>query len=119
MNPIRHIEFWSSNVENSVLFYESFLNILGWVRIDKNGLVCDQTKIYFREKLISLRETLGPRHICFQANDEKAIDEIASILKSRGTSILHGSGELHPGSYMVVFKDPDGYILEVSYKIKE
>jgi catechol 2,3-dioxygenase-like lactoylglutathione lyase family enzyme len=119
MNPIRHIEFWSSDVEKSVLFYESFLSMLGWARVDKNGLVCDQTKIYFCGKTIPLRETLGPRHICFRADNREDVDKIADALKSRGISILHGPGELHPGSYMVVFKDLDGYILEVSYKTKE
>ena len=116
MNPIRHIEFWSSNIERSMDFYESFLGILGWKRTDNNGLSCEGTKIYFREANIPIQNTLGPRHICFNANDPELIDQVSVSLKQKEALILHGPAELHPGNYMIVFKDPDGYILEISHK---
>lgn len=117
MNPIRHIEMWASDMKRSIAFYEPLLTLLGWQHIDANGFSCDGTKIYFRELDAQIQKTLGPRHICFQAQSNAIIDEIADLLKQQNAEILHGPAVIHEGgSYMIVFKDPDGYILEAAYK---
>lgn len=91
---------------------------IGWKQIDENGFTCDTTKIYFCEvkDLILNQKIPGPRHICFQAKNHETVDLVArlDVIKNK---ILHGPDIIHPnGSYMLVFKDPDGYILEIAYK---
>ena len=117
MNPIRHIEFWRSDLARSMEFYGQILGLLGWSRHDANGFACDGTKLYFRERKEKFEDALGPRHICFQAEDQEAVDKVAKLLEVSNVAILHGPEVLHPhGSYMLVFKDPDGYILEIACK---
>ncbi len=117
MNPIRHIEFWISDMERSMAFYGPLFALLGWDHVDANGFSCEGTKWYFRKANFPIQPTLGPRHICFQAANKDTVDKVADLLKSRDGEILHGPEIIHAGgSYMIVFKDPDGYILEVAYK---
>lgn len=118
MNPIRHIEFWVSDLVKSLDFYKELFRILEWDHVDENGFSKEGTKIYFLERkdLEPHNGVAGPRHICFQAKDQRTVDVVAKIpdISSR---ILHGPEIIHAGgSYMLVFKDPDGYILEVAYK---
>lgn len=118
MAAIRHIEFWAANLEETLAFYGEVLGKLGWLRADTNGFASEGVKIYFLEQagLMSGARVSGPRHICFTAAGKERVDAIAqlSAVKPR---ILHGPGELHQGgSYMLVFTDPDGYIVEVAYK---
>jgi catechol 2,3-dioxygenase-like lactoylglutathione lyase family enzyme len=115
MPGIRHIEFWVSNLRKSLDFYKKLFAILGWEHVDENGFSGDGVKIYFLEmKGVAINKTLGPRHICFQAKDQSVVDEVGKNFQANS---LHGPAVLHPnGSYMTVFTDPDGYILEVAHK---
>lgn len=118
MSPIRHIEFWVSNMDTSLSFYKKMFSVIGWEQIDENGFVCDGTKIYFYEMkdLVFNQKVPGPRHICFQVKDVEMVDRVSKLGVVK-TQILHGPDVIHSnGSYMLVFKDPDGYILEVAYK---
>jgi catechol 2,3-dioxygenase-like lactoylglutathione lyase family enzyme len=115
---IRHIEFWVSDLKNSLEFYKELFSHIDWKQVDENGFSCNGTKIYFCEMkdLIKDNKVVGPRHICFEVKSKEAVDIVSKlpIIKNR---ILHGPDVLHKnGSYMLVFKDPDGYILEVAYK---
>jgi len=120
MAGIRHIEFWVSNMERSLAFYEPLFAALGWKRADANGFKWEGLKIYFHEVAapagVAEGKSFGPRHLCFGAESRSAVDLIAKHLQLSAVDILHGPAELHPGHYMVVFKDPDGYILEVTFK---
>ncbi len=118
MNPIRHIEFWVSDLKLSLEFYKELFLAIGWSHVDENGFSKDGVKIYFYEKQDLTRdiEVPGPRHICFQVENKDIVDLVSNLSKVKDL-VLHGPGILHPnGSYMLVFKDPDGYILEVAYK---
>jgi len=119
MAPIRHIEFWISDFRECLDFYKELFATLEWTQVDANGFEKNGTKIYFREhgKIeVASVEKYGPRHICFQAEDEEIVNAIANIPAVK-RHILHGPGVLHPsGSYMLVFKDLDGYVLEVACK---
>jgi catechol 2,3-dioxygenase-like lactoylglutathione lyase family enzyme len=120
MAAIRHIEFWVSNLKRSLDFYKSLFAALGWTHIDDNGFALEGIRIYFLQMhgASPAPKTFGPRHICFTAQSKEAVDAIAQlpILSKR---ILHGPAELHTsGSYMLVFKDPDGYLLEVACNTK-
>ena len=117
MAAIRHIEFWVSDLEKSLDFYKVLFATLGWKHVDRNGFALDGTKIYFIQPAEALptQRTFGPRHICFAAKDKESVDAIAQLPVLSG-KILHGPAELHKGgSYMLVFKDPDGYILEIAH----
>ena len=118
MNPIRHIEFWVSDLKISLEFYKELFSTIGWFQADENGFSSDGMKIYFYEMkdLNTGLKVPGPRHICFQARSKVEVDLVAKIPNVKD-GILHGPDIIHPnGSYMLVFKDPDGYILEVAYK---
>lgn len=117
MNPIRHIEFWVSDLQKSLDFYKELFRVLKWDHVDENGFSKEGTKLYFLEmkNLSDHSGVAGPRHICFQADDKATVDEAAK-LPEVASRILHGPEVIHVGgSYMLVFRDPDGYILEVAY----
>ena len=117
MSAIRHIEFWAASMQRLLGFYEPLFTALNWTRVAENGFAAEGSKIYFREvpDLPPANKALGPRHICFQAENRETIDLIAKLPGVKD-NILHGPAVLHPpgGSYMVVLRDPDGYILEVA-----
>jgi catechol 2,3-dioxygenase-like lactoylglutathione lyase family enzyme len=118
MNGIRHIEFWVSDLQSAISFYSGLFGVLGWQKVDENCFSCGDSKIYLIERsgLVSGIEVPGPRHICFQAKDGETVDALADMPFIKG-KILHGPGIIHGnGSYMLVFKDPDGYVLEAAYK---
>lgn len=117
MAGIKHIEFWVSDLERSVIFYKKLFDIIGWEQNDQNGFRCGNTKLYLVEKLVSFQENIGPRHICFEADKKDFVDQVATFLKNNNTSIIRGPLEYtYKGSaaYTVDFKDPDGYIIEVA-----
>jgi catechol 2,3-dioxygenase-like lactoylglutathione lyase family enzyme len=120
MAGIRHIEFWVSNMDRSLAFYEPVFAALGWEHMDANSFRWEGMRIYFREiatiEGVARGECFGPRHLCFGAENRSVVDIIAKHLQQSAVDVLHGPAELHPGHYMVVFKDPDGYILEVTFK---
>jgi catechol 2,3-dioxygenase-like lactoylglutathione lyase family enzyme len=121
MAAIRHVEFWVSDLKKSLDFYKVLLTALGWNYVDRNGFSFEETKIYFLklDGVSPAQKTFGPRHICFEAKDEETVDAIARFPMLSG-KILHGSAVLHEdGSYMLVFQDPDDYILEVACKTQD
>ncbi|MBI3888577.1 VOC family protein [Candidatus Nomurabacteria bacterium] len=118
-SPIKHIEFWVSNLENSLKFYEGLFAILGWEEFEEKGFVNGETKIYFMEQPVSFNQNIGPRHICFLAESREVVEQMADFLKANNSVIIRGpidSNYKDRSSYTVDFKDPDGYILEVATK---
>ncbi len=118
MAGIRHIEFWVSDLEKSLRFYHVLFSVLGWDQVDKTAFRYGETKMYFCQGKdvdeMNLR-VFGPRHFCFEAGSVKKVDMISRLSEVKGR-ILHGPAVLRDGgSYMLVFKDPDGYILEVAH----
>lgn len=114
---IKHIEFWVSDLGLSIKFYKGIFKIIGWKLIEKNAFSNGETKIYFVEKNLKNRETIGPRHLCFLANSRKVVDEVARFLTNNDYDIIRGPLESHyknRDSYTVDFRDPDGYIIEVA-----
>lgn len=75
-------------------------------------------EIYFEEKKNLNREnTLGVRHICFQANSRQMVEAVAAYLKKVNARIIRGPQEMNytKGYYTIDFYDPDGYVLEVAF----
>ncbi|MFA6909141.1 MAG: VOC family protein [Patescibacteria group bacterium] len=116
---IKHIEFWVSNLERSMKFYEGIFKLIGWVKIESNAFSNGETKIYFVEQAVRLENSVGPRHICFLAASQDVVDEVARLLSEIQADIIRGPLESRykdRTSYTVDFRDPDGYILEIATK---
>jgi catechol 2,3-dioxygenase-like lactoylglutathione lyase family enzyme len=119
MAGIKHIEFWVSNLEQSISFYKKLFDLIGWEQYDPNGFRCEVTKIYFVEKEVSFNGNIGPRHICFEADSKEIIEKVSNLLKERNLDIIRGPIEYeYKGNtaYTIDFRDPDGYIIEVATK---
>lgn len=121
MTAIKHIEFLVSDFEKAIGFYAGLFDVLGWIKVSENGFKIGDTKIYFKEnKELSMQKSLGPRHICFQADNRVVVDEVGAYLKKYGAKMIRGpleaEGEKYSkGYYTVDFYDPDGYMLEVAH----
>ena len=119
---IDHIEFWVSNLENSIKFYTELFKLINWHQTDDNGFGDGKTKIYFIEKPFSARKTAGPRHICFYADSKETVDKVGEFLKQNKSPIIRGpvnSIWKSSHSYTVDFQDPDGYVLEVTKALSD
>jgi len=116
---IKHIEFWVSNLERSIKFYEGIFRLIGWDKIEFNAFSNGEIKIYFVEQDVKFEKTVGPRHICFLAASQKIVDEVAKLLVEIQADIIRGPLESQyqdRGSYTVDFRDPDGYVIEIATK---
>ncbi len=117
MSGIKHIEFWVSDLNKSLLFYKGLFDLIGWEQYDPNGFRCNMTKIYFVEKDVSFNTNIGPRHICFEADSLEIVEKVAEFLKSQNLPVIRGPIEYTYKdniAYTVDFKDSDGYIIEVA-----
>ena len=117
MSKIDHIEFWVSDLEKSIIFYEQLFRLINWNKVDANGFSDGESKIYFIQQSVWFLNTVGPRHICFAEDSKEMVDNVGKFLKQNAGYIIRGPihsvyKERH--SYTIDFKDPDGYILEVT-----
>lgn len=120
MKGIKHIEFWVSDLDKSILFYKEFFTVIGWEQVDPDRFKSGNTKIYFKQYTKPHVDSVGPRHICFWTETRDVVDQAGELLKKHGLKIIRGpiemSGEFYSsGYYTVDFYDPDGYILEVAH----
>ncbi len=116
---IKHIEFWVSNLERSLVFYKQLFELIGWQPVDSNGFTNGETKIYFIEQTVGFVKNAGPRHICFFADSEAIVNKVGGWLENTNAFIIRGPMNYTYESklaYTVDFKDLDGYILEVATK---
>jgi len=119
LNPgINHIEFWVSDIGRSMLFYSSFLSLIGWKKISDVSFSCCGMVIYFVEmKGIKKVRSLGMRHMCFQATEKEQVDMVHEVLLTAKAAVIRGP-QLMPYSkeyYTVDFYDPDGQVIEVAH----
>ncbi|WP_108670318.1 VOC family protein [Peribacillus acanthi] len=115
---INHIEFWVSNKERSLPFYEGLFEVIGWKKLNEWAFSTGSMEIYFKVVAQVKLDTIGPRHICFQAENRNVVDTVFEYLKRHDTKIIRGPierNEYSTGYYTVDFYDPDGYVLEVAY----
>lgn len=121
MTAIKHIEFLVSDFEKAMRFYTGLFEIIECEQVSENGFMAGSTKVYFKENRdLLMQNSLGPRHICFQADDRAMVDRVGAYLKENNVKIIRGPLEVEgekysKGYYTVDFYDPDGYILEVAY----
>ncbi|MFA5838577.1 MAG: VOC family protein [Candidatus Paceibacterota bacterium] len=116
---IKHIEFWTSDLDRSIKFYEDIFGLIGWEKIEANAFSNGETKIYFIQQHVKSEKTVGPRHLCFLANSQRVVDEVANFLLKVKADIIRGPVKSKYNgneSYTIDFRDPDGYIIEVATK---
>jgi catechol 2,3-dioxygenase-like lactoylglutathione lyase family enzyme len=115
---INHIEFWVSDLSKSIKFYDDFLSVIGWKQVSNVSFSNGSLVIYFIEKKNSIKtESLGVRHLCFQATQKEQVDKVYNILAAANAKFIRGP-VLMPYSreyYTVDFYDPDGQVLEVAH----
>ena len=117
---IKHLEFWVSNLDVALNFYQPLFFLIGWAQYANNGFraVGSGTKIYFRESNVTKMDTVGPRHVCFRALSREVVNKVKEYLMTTRAKVIRGPLETDYNgkkSYHVDFRDPDGYIIEVSY----
>jgi len=117
---IKHIEIAVSDLQKSLNFYDKLFDVLGWLKVDKNGFVCGNTKVYLKQWNFPRGNTLGARHICFWADDRTMVDRAGDYVKQTGVKMIRGPlivAEYSLDYYTVDFYDPDGYMLEVTHTL--
>jgi catechol 2,3-dioxygenase-like lactoylglutathione lyase family enzyme len=115
---INHIEFWVTNLARSSAFYTPVLGAIGWRKLTDSEFSSGSTVLFLVEKIVPKADSVGPRHICFQANSRNSVDAVAKILHDQKATILRGPVEMpnYSASYYTVdFRDPDGYVIEVAH----
>jgi len=115
---INHIEYWVANLDESIAFYDQLFDIIGWYKLNRVSYSTGSMEIYFKEVNESIRNTLGPRHICFQATSTEMVDKVGEFLRTSNSRIIRGPllrNEYSEGYYTVDFYDPNGYVIEVAY----
>lgn len=115
---INHIEFWVLNLKETMFFYKGLLELIGWKQINKCAFATSFMEIYFKEMPhINKTNSLGVRHICFQANEKNHVDKVYNYLRSINAAIIREPSymEYSHEYYTVDFYDPDGFIIEVAH----
>ena len=115
---IKHIEIAVSDLKKSLIFYDTLFATIGWQKVERNGFVCGNIKVYLKQWDYPRGNTLGARHICFWADDRTMVDRVGEYVRSIGVKMIRGPllvPEYSPDYYTVDFYDPDGYMLEVAH----
>jgi len=115
---INHIEFWVKDLEQSMAFYSKLFPMIGWHALNRTSYSCGRHELYFKEMAVALHDSLGVRHICFHAVSRAVVDEVGEWLRSINADIIRGPQEMpqySPSYYTVDFRDPNGFVLEVTY----
>lgn len=119
MQPgIHHIELWVKDLSQSVFFYKNLLELLGWRQIGKAAFSTDTLEIYLLEMPhLVTTDTLGVRHLCFRANSENQLKNVADFLESVNAQIIRGPIQMDytEGYFTLDFYDPNHLIIEVAY----
>lgn len=73
--------------------------------------------LFYRKKNKKKVDSLGMRHLCFQAIEKNQVDEVHKTLLNLNAKIIRGPilMSYSEGYYTVDFYDPDGQIMEVAY----
>jgi catechol 2,3-dioxygenase-like lactoylglutathione lyase family enzyme len=115
---INHLEFWVGDLGQSLQFYEPLFAAIGWRKLGDSEFSSGAIDVYFVQKPVRRTDTVGPRHICFQATSREMVDTVARLLRGRSDTIIRGpvdAPEYSKDYYTVDFRDPDGYVIEVAY----
>lgn len=123
---IHHIELYVSDLKKTSDFWGWFLEELGYEPFQKWEQGCswklDHSYIVFvqaEERFLDIpyhRCRVGLNHLAFHASSRQQVDDMTSVLKQKGITILYekrhpyAGGETH---YAVYFEDPDRIKVEL------
>ncbi len=64
-----------------------------------------------------VQQRVGLHHLCLRARSREDVDRCADVLREMNATIIRGpeEGSWAPGYYSVLFEDPDGIRLELSF----
>jgi catechol 2,3-dioxygenase-like lactoylglutathione lyase family enzyme len=123
---LHHVEMNVSNLEKSRQFYDYILPTMGYeiyqewpkgfsYKYGDTYIVFVQTDDKYLEATYH-RGQVGLNHLAFHAQSRKQVDDITTMLESRGVSILYRDRHPYAGGenyYAVFFEDPDRIKLEI------
>ncbi|WP_179123151.1 VOC family protein [Ferroacidibacillus organovorans] len=123
---LHHVEINVSNRQRSVEFWGWLLGYLGykpyqnWVEgrswcKGETYVVLVQTESDYFEPHYQRKRT-GLNHLAFHAASRQQVDELADLLRTRGTHVLYEDRHPYAGGaehYAVFFEDPDRLKIEV------
>lgn len=115
---IAHLEFWVKDLKASMAFYSELFPIIGWKALNSTSYSSGAHEIYFKEMPVALHDSLGVRHICFHASSRGVVDEVGKWLVQQKAVIIRVPQvipEYGNTYYTVDFKDPNGFVLEVTH----
>lgn len=115
---INHIEFWVSDLTQTMKFYNSFLPLIDWKQISGASFSDGSMVIYFIQmKDVEKTRSFGVRHLCFQAVKKQQVDQVYQALLIEKTAFIRGPLIMPYAKdyYTVDFYDPDGLVTEVAY----
>lgn len=123
---IHHIEIYVSDLEQTIEFWNWFLNDLAYVVYQKwdNGQSWKLGESYIvfvqaEERFLDVayhRCRVGLNHLAFHARSRQHVDQITEKLIKKGVPILYPDTHPHAGGkdhYAVYFEDPDRIKVEL------
>src|SRR5438552_2809468 len=87
---INHIELWVSSLTKSLPFYSALFQAIGWHPLGEKAFSTGSAEIYLVEKVVGRQDSLGVRHICFQAVSRQMVDDAAAVVNKFELSIVRG-----------------------------
>ncbi len=130
---LSHIDFSVSDLEKSILFYDTLLPALGYRRWRQSawGLEYPDGSVFgidLRPAETGIgrsynRYEPGPHHLAFNVDADAAVDAIFERMREAGAEVADApanyGGQPGYGShyYAVFFFDPDGFKVEVVHSI--
>lgn len=115
---INHIELWVADLAESVSFYREVLQRIGWTQINAVSFATESIDLYLKAMPhLTKTDSLGVRHLCFQAATQSQVDDVAKFLMAEKATIIRGPifMEYSREYYTVDFYDPNGFIVEVAH----
>ncbi|KUO95648.1 VOC family protein [Ferroacidibacillus organovorans] len=123
---LHHVEINVSNLQRSAEFWGWLLEYLGYVPYQTwvegrswckgvTYIVLVQTESDYLEPRYHRKRT-GLNHLAFHAASRQRVDELADLLRTRGTHVLYEDRHPYAGGeehYAVFFEDPDRLKVEV------
>jgi catechol 2,3-dioxygenase-like lactoylglutathione lyase family enzyme len=127
LNGVAHVYLTVRNFEKCLPFYEQLLEFFHMRCLVKTErlfyCVGSRTGIGIRAASREHKSTpfdqyrSGLHHLCFRARSREDVDQVHEFVKGIGAPIVHPPRDdgWAPGYYSVLFEDPDGIRLEVSF----
>jgi len=127
INGVAHVMLTVRDIERSAQFYRPLLEHMGLTCV-----VDDASYLYYvgGRTAVGLRPAADPsasepfeqgrvglHHVCFRARRREDVDCVHALLARLDARVVHPPEEAGwaPGYYSVLFEDPDGIRLEVSF----